>query len=133
MQLQKLDLILESSTPNDWQYDDKTVSYTYKNDVCLRIQLDEEVSPFDEPWVRNFSAPAQKNSYVVYYNSSVLRRYTIISVDGGNALLAMPVTPQTSQVKVEDEKVARILHYSSGNNACGYDYDEYFKRAKLTL
>ncbi|WP_233959930.1 hypothetical protein [Pectobacterium versatile] len=133
MKLIQLDPILTSSTPSDWEYDDKTVSYTYKDDVCLRIECDKNSNPFNEPWVHNFSAPATQNEYVIYYNSSVLRRYKIISVDGGRAFLPMPITPQSAKVKADAEKVARILHYASGNDNAGYDYNDFFKRAKLEL
>lgn len=130
MKLIQLDSILTSTAGNDWEYDDKTVSYTYKDDVCLRIQEDIDTNEFDEPWVKTFSAPATISDYVIYYNSSILRRYKIIAVDGGRALLPMPIAG-TTQVKNLDDKVARILHDASGNSAAGYDYDKYFKQAGL--
>lgn len=92
-------ILLLSDPEHDWIHstrDARTVAF-YSEDVDLRIEYgfqDSDVhdAKFSDTWTQKFDDP-QATSYYVHllYRSSVIKELILVYVDGGHALLPIPV------------------------------------------
>lgn len=105
--------ILSNSTQDDWLIFDEEGTFTYKEDVNLHIErkeIDFERDKFEtEDWATDHPDPeAYKREFKVKYNNSLISVKTLVSVDGGRALLPLPDL-STMGVKPEDYNFAKIV------------------------
>lgn len=122
--------ILKNSSQSDWIFDDSKGSYTYRDDLNLRIQrkeIDFNLDKFaGEDWAtKHPDSVAYKSIYEIYYNSSYVERKTLVLVDGLRATLPMP-TINTNQIPADEYKFAQIVDH-------GGRLDEYIERAQLQV
>lgn len=77
---------------------------------------------FWEKWVETFPDPhAYKVIFDVFFNSSWIKTYILVSVDGGRATIPMPTTANSTTVALDDYMFARIVSPDQ--------LDEYIRRA----
>jgi len=70
----------------------------------------EERSPFHEEWATKHPDPhAYLYQYSLYYNSSLIKKYDLVSVDGGRATLPIP-RAGTNIVPRKDYRFALIIN-----------------------
>ncbi len=101
-----------SKRPADITYGDKQVRYLNEN-VNLRFEpAFEDIfingKDFKEPWTANY--PNQNTSridFIVYYGSTPIYDFSLVSVDGHKALLPMPKAG-TRTVSALHHKLAEI-------------------------
>ena len=133
--------IVKSTDPEaDWKRSSYIYSnmhfecYFYAHDVNLRFEQEElvidddgrpVVNNFKEDWTDKFAPNAKSYGYGLYYASTLIKTFPLISVDGARAHLPMPKAG-TTIVSELDYKVAQI-HDISGS------LDEYMKRANFTV
>ena len=87
---------IEGSDPGDWIPFSDRGTWTFEEDVALRIQREEQLDPnLQAPWTRQLQAPSQSFSYLVYYGNSPVEYHAIASVDNFRAHIPMPRQPQT--------------------------------------
>lgn len=73
-------------------------TWTYRDDVHLRIQRHEQLDPnFQAPWTQHLQATSQSFGYVLYYGNSPVEYHTIISVDNFRAHIPFPQQAQPNQ------------------------------------
>ena len=121
--------ILATSSQNEWIVDDETGSFTYKDDLNLRIERAEydKSNSFNEDWATGHpDSKAEKVNYTVKYASSFVARETLVSVDGGRATLPMPDVKTKKIVSSDDMNFAKIVDVSDRT-------DEYIERSGLTV
>ena len=121
--------ILATSSQNEWIVDDETGSFTYKDDLNLRIERAEydKSNSFNEDWATGHpDSQAEKVNYTVKYASSFVARKTLVSVDGGRATLPMPDVKTKKIVSSDDMNFAKIVDV-------GDRTDEYIERSRLTV
>lgn len=130
--------ILRSDPQTDWKRSgDRSRTITsYKHDPNLRFEIlltDEGVhcENFQEPWATRYPDPLATSYYCkLYYSSTLLESFILVSVDGGRALLPLPDarTPESNgiyRVSPLRYKVAQI-HDIHGT------LDEYMKRSGMS-
>lgn len=137
MKLEDIREILSSSDASHWNTESPSRSGSksvavYRDDVRLRVEISylqdgEENDDFREEWANNFPNPkAQSYLANLYYGSSFLKLYIVVSVDGGRALLPLPDSA-ASLVVQRDRYLIASLFDSAGT------LDQYMARANLTL
>ncbi|WP_372887773.1 hypothetical protein [Psychrobacter sp.] len=129
MQLNDLKKILATSSQDEWIVDDETGSFTYKNDLNLRIERAEydTYRNFDEPWATKHPDSSSKAvEYTVKYGSSFIERHTLVSVDGHRATLPIPKSINDLRVKPSEVNFARIV--DMGNRV-----EEYLRRSNIVV
>ncbi len=128
-----------SADPQD-QWEKLSDSYSslavYKNDVNLRLIIeysDEGIQcrNFKEEWANRHPDPHATGYWCkIYYGSSYISRSILVSVDGGRALLPVPMQ------KGIDEKLSEVLPFNY-RIAQIFDsmksLDQYMFRSKLTI
>jgi hypothetical protein len=93
--LQEIQGRIEESGHQGWIPFTDRGTWTFRDDVSLRIQRENQVSPnIQAPWTRNLQAGSQSFSYTVYYGNSPVEVHTIASVDNFRAHIPMPQQPQ---------------------------------------
>jgi len=129
MRQKEVNNILATSSQNEWIVDDETGSFTYKDDLNLRIERAEydKSNSFNEDWATGHpDSLAEKVNYTVKYGSSFIARKTLVSVDGGRATLPMPDVKTKKIVSSDDMNFAKIVDV-------GDRTDEYIERSGLTV
>lgn len=129
MKLTEVEKILKESSQKDWIVDDETGSFTYKEDLNLRIERADydTYSDFNEEWATSHpDKSAKKVDYTVKYGQSFVDRKNLVSVDGHRATLPMTESAISKNVSSEDVNFAKIIDTSS-------NVDEYIKRSGLTI
>jgi hypothetical protein len=125
----EVDKILSNSTQEQWIKDDETGSFTYKDDLSLRIQRAnyETYEDFNEDWATNHPDKIAKSIiYTVYYNNSFIERKMLISLDGHRAALPLPRSAKDLTVTRNDVNFAKIVNI---NNTV----DEYLRRSGISI
>lgn len=107
--------IVRSSSREDWIHESVTNSFTYKEDLNLRIEQlpDEEKGMlFKEEWaIKHADSNAHKVFYHLKYNSSIIKRIVLVSVDGHKAELPLPISIVDLRIQnLTDYDVARIIN-----------------------
>ncbi|MBI3740926.1 MAG: hypothetical protein HY257_04115 [Chloroflexi bacterium] len=132
-------IIMSSDPKNDWNSvsDNWVTIVSYKKDTNLRFEIRYEgdgiqAEDFVEPWANRFPDPHATGYWCnLYFGSTLVRKFVLVSVDGGRALLPLPRKLKKSrnfpdQVLPLDYKIAEI-HDSLGT------LRQYMKLAGLTL
>lgn len=122
-------MALANSCHDDWIFSDKKGTYTYKQDLMLRIvrrDIDYDRDNFcGEPWANCHPDPsAYRVTYDVFYGESFICSEILVSVDGGRATLPMPEI-NTNLVDQSSYHFAQIVEPDR--------LDEYMERAKLKV
>lgn len=120
--------ILSKSSPDEWLRHDDQGSFTYKADADLHIEREayDLQDTFNESWAVNHpDKTAHRVYYRVMYNSSLIERKLLVSVDGGRATLPLP-DRKSLEVFLADVNFARIVDVADAT-------DEYIERAKLKV
>jgi len=86
--------IVAESDPADWIPFSEMGTWTYSEDVDLRIQRHDQLeSNLQLQWTRHLQGTTQTFSYLVYYGSSPVEYHTIASVDDFRAHIPLPRQP----------------------------------------
>lgn len=135
MTFDEISNIMASSGASNWQTFTKgsgpSSTAFYKNDVLLRVEMsfseeNEHNSDFKEPWANKFPDSKALSYYAnLYYGSTKIGYYILVSVDGGRALLPLPARANFI-VKQESYLVASLFDD-------GKSLDDYMGRAGLRL
>lgn len=130
--------IVRSDAGRDWKrHVDGVRSITsYQRDVNLRFEVtyDDEGTQnadFREPWANRHPDPNATGYWCrLYYGSSLIETFILVSVDGGRAMLPLPTSGEDREhpgaVKSLNHKVAQI-HDTLGS------LDEYMRRSGLIV
>lgn len=128
-----LSTVEHSDEESDWVSVDRGLgrdSRVYVGDPNLRIETsidDEHVQNenFTAAWANRNPDPSAKGYYYdLYYNSTLIKRFVLVSVDGARALLPPPGVGTTVVSKI-NYKVAQL--FDSG------DLNDYFNTAGLSV
>jgi hypothetical protein len=125
---------VKDSNPDNWDvhFSEDIEIAVYKNDPALRIEFkhtNESVHNFDfrERWANKFPDPnATSYYYYLYYGSTRLKEFILVSVDGGRARLPLPKSAIDFSVEPIRYKIALIFDRFDTCNA-------YMERAGLYL
>ncbi len=129
MNLEDIQKILATSSQDEWIVDDESGSFTYKNDLNLRIERADfdTYRSFNEPWATNHpDSSAMAEDFTVKYGGSFVDKHTLVSVDGHRATLPMPESAGSEYVSKEDVNFAKIVDI-------GGRVDKYLRRSKLKV
>jgi hypothetical protein len=89
---------IEGSDPGDWIPFNEMGTWTFREDVALRIQRREQLDAnLQTAWTQPLQANSQSFSYLVYYGNSPVEYHTIASVDNFRAHIPFPQQPQSPQ------------------------------------
>lgn len=132
-----LNVIMSSDSVDDWSstgYDTVTNSESiyYKKNVNLRFVsgYDDKYiqqNGFIEPWANKHPDPKATGYFVqLYFASSHINNFILVSVDGGRALLPLPKSFTNLEVFPLDYKIAQI-HDKLGS------LNEYMSRSNLKI
>jgi hypothetical protein len=122
---------IRSTSPADWVYNDEQGVHTLRADLNVRIQRrrddDAAEESFNEPWATGHPDPsASKMFYDIYYGSSLVDSFMLVSVDGHRADLPLP-DPQTKKtIARKDYELARAVDFMG-------TLDQYIQRSGLTV
>ncbi|EMN7344953.1 hypothetical protein ACN930_004646 [Vibrio parahaemolyticus] len=124
-------LVLNSNA-DDWQCDTNTGIYVFKQDVRLQIKPEGEYEKFSEQWAEKFpNSNATRDIHSIYFESSKVREYFLVSVDGGRASLPLPKSATQLNVSREQYAFAHLVHYAGPS--CLHNFENYFQRAGLVV
>lgn len=85
---------IDGSHPSDWIHFSDMGTWTFRDDVQLRIQRHEQLeADLQRPWTQHLQAQSQSFSYLVYYGSSPVEYHAIASVDNFRAHIPFPQQP----------------------------------------
>jgi len=102
---------VENSTKEDWYINehDERILRSDPNIKIISSDFDER-SPFHEEWATTHPDPhAYLYQYFLYYNSSLIKKYNLVSVDGGRANLPIP-RAGTNIIPRKDYRFALIIN-----------------------
>ncbi|SRR6266545_6026443 len=113
-----LNAVLSSDSKDDWEKQSSTgpkQTIYFKKNVNLRFEMDFDDAgiqneDFTEKWANKHPDPKATGYWCdLYYASTHIERFILVSVDGGRAMLPMPINP-ANDLRVEDLdfKVAQI-------------------------
>ena len=128
MNYEEIRNILATSTQDEWTVDDESGTFSYKADSNLQIIRApyENQTDFHEEWATSHpDKSAKKVDYVVKYRDAVVRRESLISVDGHRAELPMPKSETDLRVLENEVNFAKIV-ITGGDRV-----DEYLGRSGL--
>jgi len=129
VKLEDVQKILATSSQEEWIVDDESGSFTYKNDLNLRIERADfdTFRSFNESWATNHpDSSAKAEDFTVKYGASFVDKHTLVSVDGHRAVLPMPESPDSQFVSKDDVNFAKIVDV-------GGKVEEYLERSKLKV
>lgn len=85
---------IAGSAPGDWIPFADMGTWTYRDDVKLRIQRHEQLDDnLQTQWTQHLQGTSQSYSYLVYYGNSPVEYHTIASVDNFRAHIPVPRQP----------------------------------------
>ena len=126
------------SSADDWLHITEAGIHTYRHDLLARIErvdVGDELPPtlsddqrfaFDQNWRQQvFGTDARAFDYRIYYGSSIVEQFVLISVDGGNARLPVPES-DSNLVTRKNYRIAKTVDYLG-------TLDNYLKHARLTV
>lgn len=126
MTLDDINAIMNGTSWDEWSTETlprsgaKMVS-VYSKDVFLRVEIsflpeDIENDDFREPWANKFpNNKATSYRANLYYGSTFLKTYLLVSVDGGRALLPLP-DPEALTIKGDQYLVAGLFDSTGSLN-----------------
>jgi hypothetical protein len=93
-QLETIQSMIGDSMPADWIPFADMGTWTYRDDVKLRLQRHEQLNDnLQTQWTQHLQGNSQNFSYLVYYGDSPVEYHTIASVDNFRAHIPMPRQP----------------------------------------
>jgi hypothetical protein len=125
--------MVQSSSPEDYRYDDSLGELFHKADVSLRIVFErgeQSDRDFSEPWVTKFpdSRGTQQPIYI-YYGQTRVKELPCVHVDGARHVIPYPRSAADLTLTPFQYQVGRILnHHTSG--CC---FDAALRRAGITV
>jgi hypothetical protein len=134
-----LDLVSATDPRRDW----KRINTSWVEEVYLledprlrfRCRHDEagtHCDHFQEPWANRHPDPhATSYWYDLYYDSALIERFIIVSVDGGRALLPLP-TQRIGQ-ETRHSGVLRQHYHVAAILDSGGTLDDYMQRSRLII
>ncbi len=133
--IEDIDLILATSHPKDWLYDDAYGIYTYRHSVDLNLNIRDDVrgngDVFEEDWVKNFSDPSAEKIIVrVFHRGSYVKDFLFVFVDGYRNILPVPRTPTDLTISKFKYNLGRILNCNYTPNL-EYNLIEYDIKLKI--
>lgn len=127
MKYDEVENILASSSKDDWIVNDTLGTFTYKNDLNLRIERSPEDREFNEEWAKNFpDKNARAEDYKVFYNNSFVDEKMLVSVDGSRAILPLPKSESDLTVTAANVNFARIVNVGS-------QFDDYLSESNFSI
>lgn len=82
------------SETGDWIQFNSIGTWTYREDVALRIVNQEQLeSRFEAPWTRQIQSQCQSFGYLVYYGNSPVEYQVVVAVDDFRAYIPQPQPP----------------------------------------
>lgn len=121
------------STPDDFDYDDRTGVYVHKRDLNLHLKLDrtsEDDRDFEEPWVKVFPNPRATVQVVhIVYAGTCLSNVYCAWVDGARYLIPYPKSRADLFITPFKYHIGRILNH----HWPGYGFDFALKRAGFVV
>jgi hypothetical protein len=127
-------LILGSDSKSDWNgvsSGEKSIMY-FKPNVHIRFEMNYQdngvhLSGFKEPWANKHPDPNATSYWCdLYFDSTLIERFILVSVDGGRAMLPLPISRTDLRVGLLRFKVAQI-HDSIDT------LSDYMRRSNLQL
>lgn len=111
----KTDLVqfLVESIPDDFEYNDSIGQHLHRGDLAVRLRLNrtDEMQPFEEPWVQNFSDQrAYQQEVYLEYNGYRIETYWFVDVDGGRHLIPYPKSANDLRISPFQYHLASILN-----------------------
>lgn len=86
--------MVSDTQPDDWIQFNNMGTWTFRDDVSLRIESHEKLdSQFEAPWTYQIQSQCQHFSYLVYYGESPVEYHSVVSVDDFRAYIPMPRDP----------------------------------------
>ena len=133
--IKDIDIILGTSHPKDWKYNDSYGIFTYNLDVEMNINIRDDIpdnrNPFEEDWVMNFSDPtAQMLIARVFYRGSFVKENLFVLVDGFKNILPLPKTAVDLRISQFQYNMGRILNFKYSANL-EYNLIEYDIKLKI--
>lgn len=93
-ELSEIQSKISGSGPEDWIPFSDMGTWTFRSDVALRIQRNEQLDAnLQTPWTQHLQAVSQGYSYLVYYENSPVEYHAIASVDNFRAHIPYPDQP----------------------------------------
>ncbi len=122
--------MVRSNEAGQWIYNDSKRSHLLRSDVKLRIikrnSADEPMREFREQWANSHPDPsAYRVHYDIYYGSSFIDEFMLVSVDGDRAELPLP-EHQTTEIPRGSYLLARAVDDQG-------TLDDYIRRSGLTV
>ncbi|MFN3168822.1 MAG: hypothetical protein ACE37H_17350 [Phycisphaeraceae bacterium] len=122
--------LVRNNEADQWVYNDAKGSHLLRSDVNLRIIKrdtdDEPMRHFHEEWANKHPDPnAHRVYYDIYYGSSFIDDFMLVSVDGFRAELPVP-DPQSTVIPRDKYLIARAVDDQG-------TLDEYIARSGLTV
>ena len=108
--------ILVKAAPEDFDWDDSTGQYLYKNDVDLLLIEDRpnKMEPFEEPWVSKFQDPkGYRQEVYLEYRGRRIETFLFVNVDGACYSVPCPKTANDLRISPLQYHIARILNPNS--------------------
>ncbi len=120
--------VRESDAKTDWSKNNRENERFLNENVNIRLEIDEvHHSDFQEPWANKYPDPkAYSTYYTLYYNSTALQRFILVSVDGTRARLPLPKSQDDLVVDPLSYKVAQIFDEKE-------KLDEYMKQSEISI
>lgn len=85
---------IAESGPTDWTKFPNIGTWTFRDDVALRIVNHEQLeSRFEAPWTQQIQAQCASYGYLVYYGNSPVEYHVIVAVDDYRGFLPQPQPP----------------------------------------
>jgi len=138
MSLSEMLIFIENSDPKkEWKH--FTTSYASESVLIedprlrLTIHFDEtgtQCKDFKAVWANKFPNPYAYSSWVdIFYDRNLIDRHILVSVDGGNVMLPMPIPVSYPELVVskKDYTIARMFNLSLAS------LDQYMKWAGICV
>lgn len=124
--------ILLQAAPEDFDGDDSTGQYLYKNDVDLLLIEDRpnKMEPFEEPWVSKFQDPkGYRQEVYLEFRGIRIETFLFVNVDGARYSIPRPKTAHDLRISRLQYHIARILNPDS----IGYGIDHALEVAGIRV
>ena len=128
MTYEELKQLIQDSSKEDWLYDDSKGIYTSKNDLNVTIRHERYDDPtfHTEEWANQFSHPASRLMYDIYYGASFIESFYFIALDEYRAEVPIPRSAEELVITRYQYSVARIVDRRDS-------LDQYMQRAGITV
>lgn len=123
--------MVEGSAYADWINFGTLGTWTFQDDVALRIVEEERLGPAQAPWTNQFQAQSIQYGYVVYYADSPVEYHTVVGVDNNRAFVPQPQQPQapggSPTITPYQQSIGEIITGDPGT------FESYLNRAGIVV